>query len=201
MQLTNLLGLCVIALAGSAAAMPHLTGPYHGERIAVRVPTNSTNAHNATTTGTRAKLPLTTGMAKAKNGTNSLVSHSKHSKHIKSSKHYKYNKDTKHNKSSSEAKNGKGTVNNKGTKNTNASQDMKSSKNSKDTEHSKASPSTTGSKEYKYNNSPEDNTVTIDDLGVKHVPNHVKHIDHCNELCSLESQTCTIAMPDDDKHW
>jgi hypothetical protein len=112
MQLTNILGLCVVALAGSAAAMPHLAGPYHGQRISVHVPTNSTGANNATTTGTRAKAPLATGLSKAKNGTD--IRHLPHS---------------------------------------------------------------------------------------KHVPNHVKHINHCNELCSLESQSCTIAMPDDDKYW
>lgn len=36
---------------------------------------------------------------------------------------------------------------------------------------------------------------------VAHVPNHVKHINHCHELCSLESQACTIAVPEDDKFW
>ncbi|OQD78444.1 hypothetical protein PENDEC_c001G05565 [Penicillium decumbens] len=116
MQLTNLLGLCVVALAGSATAMPHLAAPYHGDHIPVRVPTNSTGAHNATTTGTRGKAPLTTGLSKAKNGTDGRNPHATHI--------------------------------------------------------------------------PE----------VKHIPNHVKHIDHCNELCSLESQTCTIAMPEDDKY-
>ena len=120
MQLTNLVGLCVVALAGSAAAMPHLSGPYHGARIAVHVPTNSTGAHNATTTGTLGKAPLTTGLAKIKNGTIT---------------------------------------------------------NDRQLVHSKNHPM------------------------MKHVPNHTKHINHCNELCSLQSQTCTIAMPDDDKYW
>ncbi|EPS25415.1 hypothetical protein POX_c03808 [Penicillium oxalicum] len=31
------------------------------------------------------------------------------------------------------------------------------------------------------------------------VPNHVKHINHCLELCSLEAQTCNIAIPNDDQ--
>ncbi|KAJ5682411.1 hypothetical protein N7462_005576 [Penicillium macrosclerotiorum] len=109
MQLTNLLGLCLAALATSAAAMPRIAGPYRGDRIAVHVPTNSTGAHNATTTGTHAKKPLTTGSAHS-NGT--------------SGRHFGH---------------------------------------------------------------------------VHHVPNHIKHINHCQELCSLESQTCTIAVPDDDK--
>ena len=80
MQLTNFLGLCMVALAGSAAAMPHLAGPYHGSRISVHVPTNSTGAHNATTTGTHGKAPLTTGLSKAKNETNSR--HVPHVKHV-----------------------------------------------------------------------------------------------------------------------
>jgi hypothetical protein len=33
------------------------------------------------------------------------------------------------------------------------------------------------------------------------LPNHIKHINHCTELCSLEAQTCNIAVPDDDKFW
>lgn len=119
MQLTNLLGLCLLGLASTAAAMPRFTGPYHGDRIAVHVPTNSTGAHNATTTGTRGKTPLSTGSPKPKNGTDSRHAHAPN-KHVPN-------------------------------------------------EH--------------------------------HVPNHVKHINHCNELCSLESQTCTIAMPEDDKYW
>lgn len=120
MQLTNLLGLCVVALAGSATAIPHLSGPYHGARIAVHVPTNSTGPYNATTTGTLGKAPLTTGLAKIKNDTATESLRRVHS-----------------------------------------------------------------------NNHPK----------VKHVPNHTKHVNHCNELCSLQSQTCTIAMPDDDKYW
>lgn len=112
MQLTNLLGLCLIGLASTAAAMPRFAGPYHGQRISVRVPTNSTGAHNATTTGTRGKAPLATGLSTHKNRTNSL-------------------------------------------------------------------------------HGPNN----------QHVPNHIKHINHCNELCSLESQTCSIAMPQEDKYW
>ncbi|KAJ5204507.1 uncharacterized protein N7498_005386 [Penicillium cinerascens] len=111
MQLTNFLGLCVVALASYAAAMPHLAGPYHGSRISVQVPTNSTFAHNATTTGTHVKKPLTTGLSKANNQT--TIRH-----------------------------------------------------------------------------------VSL----IKHVPNHVKHINHCNELCSLMAQTCSIAMPEDDEY-
>ncbi|KAJ6167680.1 hypothetical protein N7497_000523 [Penicillium chrysogenum] len=56
MQLTTLFTVCVAALTSTAAAMPHLSGAYHGARIAVRVPGNATS-HNATATGTRAKLP------------------------------------------------------------------------------------------------------------------------------------------------
>lgn len=114
MQLTNLVGLCVLALSSAAAAMPHMGGAYHGDRISVHVPVNTTTgAHNATTTGTKGRLPLTTGLSKAKsNATDSRQGPTVH-----------------------------------------------------------------------------------------HVPNHVKHINHCNELCSLESQTCTIAMPEDDKFW
>ncbi|KAJ5127052.1 hypothetical protein N7448_007831 [Penicillium atrosanguineum] len=90
MQLTNLVGLCVVALAGSATAMPHLSGPYHGNRIAVHVPTNSTGAHNATTTGTLGRTPLTTGLAKSKNGT---TTDSRYLVHSKSTKHTKGTKD------------------------------------------------------------------------------------------------------------
>lgn len=57
MQLTTLFTVCVAALASTAAAMPHLSGAYHGARIAVRVPGNATS-HNATATG---KAPLSTG--------------------------------------------------------------------------------------------------------------------------------------------
>ncbi|KAJ5491006.1 hypothetical protein N7539_002573 [Penicillium diatomitis] len=31
------------------------------------------------------------------------------------------------------------------------------------------------------------------------LPNHVKHVNHCLELCSLEAQTCNIAVPNDDQ--
>lgn len=116
MQLSNFLGLCLLGLAGTAAAMPRFGSAYHGDKISVQVPANSTGAHNATTTGTRGKTPLATGSSK-KNGTES-----RHAPHMH-------------------------TPNN------------------------------------------------------HHVPNHVKHINHCDELCSLESQTCTIAMPEDDKYW
>lgn len=68
MQLTNLLGLSLLGLASTAAAMPRFAGAYHGDRISVHVPTNSTAAHNATTTGTR-KTPLATGLSKHLNGT------------------------------------------------------------------------------------------------------------------------------------
>ncbi|KAJ5485771.1 hypothetical protein N7530_000071 [Penicillium desertorum] len=60
MQLTTLLTVCVAALTSTAAAIPHLSGAYHGARIAVRVPGNATS-HNATATGTRGKAPLSTG--------------------------------------------------------------------------------------------------------------------------------------------
>lgn len=33
------------------------------------------------------------------------------------------------------------------------------------------------------------------------LPNHVKKINHCHELCSLEAQTCSLAVPTDDKFW
>ncbi|KAJ5516612.1 hypothetical protein N7527_008172 [Penicillium freii] len=61
MQLTTLFTVCVAAMTSTAAAMPHLSGAYHGVRISVRVPTNATSSHNATTTGTRGKAPLSTG--------------------------------------------------------------------------------------------------------------------------------------------
>lgn len=117
MQLTNLLGLCLLGLASTAAAMPRFSGPYHGTRIAVHVPANSTGVNNATTTGTRGKTPLSTGSPSNKNGTDSQHAPSKHV------------------------------------------------------------PNT------------------------HHVPNHIKQINHCNELCSLGAQTCTIAMPEYDKYW
>lgn len=121
MQLTNLLGLCLLGLASTAAAMPRFGRAYHGDRISVHVPANSTGAHNATTvgtatkTGTRGKIPLATGSS------------------------------------------------------------------TKDTNGRHVPPT------HVPNN--------------HHVPNHIKHINHCNELCSLESQTCSIAMPEDDKYW
>ncbi|OQD85789.1 hypothetical protein PENANT_c009G04546 [Penicillium antarcticum] len=94
-------------LASTVIAMPRLSGPYHGARIAVHVPTNATGAHNATTTGTRGRVPLST--ASAKNATHVPV-------------------------------------------------------------HGRPS----------------------------HGINHV-NVNHCHELCSLEAQTCTLAVPDDDK--
>lgn len=102
MQITALLTVCIAALSGTAAAMPRISGPWHGTRIAVEVPTNGTSAHNATTTGTRAKAPLSTESAK-------------------------------------------------------------------------------------------NNTRT-------HTINHV-NVNHCHELCSLGSQACSLAVPDDDKFW
>ncbi|KAF4769935.1 hypothetical protein HAV15_011367 [Penicillium sp. str.  len=52
MQLTTLFAVCVAALTSTAAAMPHLSGP-------TTVPASL--SHNATTTGTRGKAPLSTG--------------------------------------------------------------------------------------------------------------------------------------------
>ncbi|KAJ5188415.1 hypothetical protein N7491_004740 [Penicillium cf. griseofulvum] len=63
MQLTTLFTVCVAALSSTAVAMPRLSGAYHGARISVHVPGNETSAHNATTTGTRGKAPLSTGTA------------------------------------------------------------------------------------------------------------------------------------------
>ncbi|KAJ5883589.1 uncharacterized protein N7473_010475 [Penicillium subrubescens] len=107
MQLTSILGLCLVGLATSAAAMPRIAGPYHGKPLAVHVPVNlTTTANKASTTGSLVKKPLTTG--------------AHHSPQMQ--------------------------------------------------------------------NSPN-------------LPNHIKHINHCTELCSLEAQTCNIAVPDDDKFW
>ncbi|KAJ5082516.1 hypothetical protein N7532_011559 [Penicillium argentinense] len=123
MQITNLLGLCLLAMTASAAAMPRFAGPYHGERISVHVPTNATTPHNATTTGIRGKAPLSTGLSKAKNGTGrNQPAHASHS--------------------------------------------------------------------------PQKADIPLN----SNIPNHIKHINHCHELCSLESQTCTIAMPDEDEY-
>ncbi|KAJ5793800.1 hypothetical protein N7457_000399 [Penicillium paradoxum] len=63
MQLTTLT-VCLAALTSTVAAMPHLSGAYHGARIAVRVPTNATGTYSATTTSTRGQAPLSTGSAK-----------------------------------------------------------------------------------------------------------------------------------------
>ncbi|KAJ5493969.1 hypothetical protein N7463_010056 [Penicillium fimorum] len=93
MQLIALFIICIATLTSTAIAMPHVSGAYHGARLSVRVPTNATSSHNATTTGTRGKAPLSTGTV--------------HGNHI--------------------------------------------------------------------------------------------NVNHCHELCSLQSQTCSIAVPDDDK--
>ncbi|KAJ5161543.1 hypothetical protein N7492_006935 [Penicillium capsulatum] len=114
MHVTSIVGLCVAALASTAAAVPRFAGPYHGDRISIHVPANGTASHSATASGTRGKMPLATGLSKPKN-------------------------------------------------------------------------QTTGGKHHGPN--------------LAHVPNHVKHINHCHELCSLEAQTCTIAVPEDDKFW
>ncbi|KAJ5729101.1 uncharacterized protein N7483_003609 [Penicillium malachiteum] len=110
MHITQIFGICLVALASTTVARPHLAGPYHGQRIAIEVPTNSTQ--NATTTGTRATAPLSTAsiLAQPKSGTRIHVSH-----------------------------------------------------------------------------------------GLNSVQKATQGSNHCNELCSLESQTCTIAVPDDDK--
>lgn len=123
MQLTNLLGVCLLAMTANAAVMPRFAGPYHGDRIAVHVPSNATAPHNATTTGTKGKVPLTTGLSHAKNGP--------------------------------------------------------------------------GVKEPQPEHSAQKANIPLN----SNIPNHIKHINHCNELCSLESQTCTIAMPDEDVYW
>ncbi|CAI7673784.1 unnamed protein product [Penicillium manginii] len=124
MQLTNVLGLCLLAMAANAAVLPRFAGPYHGGRIAVNVPTNGTTPHKATTTGTvtKAKGALTTGVSKVKNGSGRNKPHSSHG--------------------------------------------------------------------------PQKVNIPLN----SNIPNHIKHINHCNELCSLESQTCTIAMPDEDEY-
>ncbi|KAJ5937935.1 hypothetical protein N7454_004277 [Penicillium verhagenii] len=112
MHIQSLVSVCLVALAGTAAALPRLAGPYVGHRIAVPVPTNATIAHNATTTGTRNKAPLTTGLSIPKNKTNNIhVSH-----------------------------------------------------------------------------------------GLNSIDKPTKGSNHCNELCSLEAQTCTIAVPEDDQY-
>ncbi|QQK47066.1 inosine-uridine preferring nucleoside hydrolase [Penicillium digitatum] len=61
MQLITLFFVSVAALASTAAAMPHLSAANHGARILVHVPTNATDSHNTTTTGTQGKAPLLTG--------------------------------------------------------------------------------------------------------------------------------------------
>jgi hypothetical protein len=122
MHIQSLVGVCLVALASTATALPRLAGPYNGHRLAVNIPTNATSAHNATTTGTRAhnatttgtrsKLPLTTGLPTPKNNTANRISH-----------------------------------------------------------------------------------------GLNSIDKPTKGSNHCNELCSLEAQTCTIATPEDDKYW
>ncbi|KAJ5806567.1 uncharacterized protein N7503_004169 [Penicillium pulvis] len=111
MHIQSLIGVCLVALASTAAAMPRLAGPYTGHRLAVPIPTNSTSAHNATTTGTRGRVPLATGLSTPRNHTASRIAH-----------------------------------------------------------------------------------------GMNSVDKPTKGSNHCNELCSLEAQTCTIATPEDDKY-
>ena len=111
MQLINLFGIGLAVLASTAAAMPRFAGPYHGARVQVHLPSNSTGAHNATTTATRGKAPLGTGLSRAKNGTHAL--------------------------------------------------------------HGANTPERT---------------------------NHI-NVNRCHELCSLESQTCSLAVPEDDRFW
>lgn len=112
MQITRVFGACLFALASTTAAMPHLAGPYHGQHVGVHVPTNSTGVHNATTTGTRGKAPLATGVSHSKNDPLEHPSH-----------------------------------------------------------------------------------------GLNSVDKATQGRNHCNELCSLEAQTCTIAVPEDGKYW
>ncbi|KAJ5247478.1 hypothetical protein N7468_002461 [Penicillium chermesinum] len=69
MYLNNFSSFLVAALAGTAFAMPHFSGAYHGERIAISVPGNATKPHNASTPATTGRVPLTSGMSRPKNGT------------------------------------------------------------------------------------------------------------------------------------
>ncbi|KAJ5985820.1 hypothetical protein N7499_007888 [Penicillium canescens] len=114
MHFTTLLTITAAAFASTAAAIPRLSGPYHGVRIPIHVPTNATGAHNATRTGTgtRGRVPLST--ASAKNAT-----HARAPAHTRPASH-----------------------------------------------------------------------------GINHV-----NVNHCHELCSLEAQTCNLAVPDDDAFW
>ncbi|KAJ5588552.1 hypothetical protein N7537_011230 [Penicillium hordei] len=41
MQLTTLFTVCMANLTSTAAAMPRLSGAYHGARIFIRVPANA----------------------------------------------------------------------------------------------------------------------------------------------------------------
>lgn len=75
MHFSNPVTLAVATLAGAAAAMPRFTGPYHGERIAVSVPTNATPPHHATGTVTPGKIPLVTRVSRPKNGTTRHIVH------------------------------------------------------------------------------------------------------------------------------
>ncbi|KAK5796275.1 hypothetical protein VI817_005560 [Penicillium citrinum] len=127
MQLTNVLGLCLLAMTANAAVLPRFAGPYHGGRISVHVPSNSTTPHNATTTGTKGKVPLTTGTTRPQ----------------------------------------------------------------------KSSTSKGNSKKPQASHGVQNVDIPLN----SNIPNHVKHINHCHELCSLEAQTCNIAMPDEDKTW
>ncbi|KAJ5826918.1 hypothetical protein N7447_003681 [Penicillium robsamsonii] len=63
MHLTALFTVCIATLTSTAAAMLHFSGAYHGARLSVRVPTNATSPHNATTTSARGNAPLSTGTA------------------------------------------------------------------------------------------------------------------------------------------
>ncbi|KAJ5975807.1 hypothetical protein N7481_009514 [Penicillium waksmanii] len=80
MQLTNVVGLCLLAMTANAAVLPRFAGPYHGARISVHVPRNGTAPNNATTTSTatKAKGALVTGVSTVKNGSSSNVPHSSH---------------------------------------------------------------------------------------------------------------------------
>ncbi|KAJ5752915.1 hypothetical protein N7520_009832 [Penicillium odoratum] len=47
---------------------------------------------------------------------------------------------------------------------------------------------------------PKNKTVNHLSHGLNSIDNPTKGSNHCNELCSLEAQTCTIAVPEDDKY-
>ncbi|KAJ5664183.1 hypothetical protein N7507_004914 [Penicillium longicatenatum] len=48
---------------------------------------------------------------------------------------------------------------------------------------------------------PKNNTANRISHGLNSIDKPTKGSNHCNELCSLEAQTCTIATPEDDKYW